>query len=151
MHLSDWVAVKHFTVNENWGDSSIISLDLVKELDLFREFTGIPMVITCGTQGDHVPNSQHPMGLAVDCVFRLPDGKTIWDVWIDAQRFAFKGIGVYPHWKLEGVAVGGLHLDVRKAPYRAQWIGRIDPIKGKQVYLPVSKENLLLAGFPQSR
>lgn len=146
MKAEDWASIKHFSINENWGDTSIISIDLVRELDAFREAISIPMVITCGTQGAHVPNSQHFKGLAADCVFDISQDLTIWDIWKRAFRFKFKGIGVYPYWKLNGRTVGGLHLDVRATVQTAQWIGHIDPL-GKQVYLPVTKSNLLLAGF----
>lgn len=107
-----------------------MSHELLLKLDDFRDYLGSPIFITCGTQGEHAANSQHYQGKAVDVVF--PDTKMgLLDRFIAAERFGFRGIGIYPEWKYQGRDFGGLHLDVRPLSYeldgtqeyqQARWI-----------------------------
>ena len=62
----------------------------------------------------HVADSEHYTGRAVD--FTVP-GVPLWEAWLALERFAFKGIGFYPHWNTPG-----FHADVRVAPFRARWM-----------------------------
>jgi len=62
----------------------------------------------------HVSDSQHYTGRAVDFVLQ---GVPFIEGWLALERFAFKGIGLYPYWNTPGY-----HADVRIAPYRARWI-----------------------------
>jgi uncharacterized protein YcbK (DUF882 family) len=68
---------------------------------------------SAGPDSPHVKDSQHFLGQAADLSIY---GCSLFDAWLSAERFAFKGIGVYPYWNNPG-----LHLDVRTAPYRARW------------------------------
>lgn len=137
----EWDQIKHFTMNENWGQPSLIDLSLVKELDRFRDFYGAPIEVTCGTQGVHEPNSYHYKGLAVDVVFPGSEKYKIFDIFISACRFNFMGVGLYPHWKWEGKAVGGLHLDMRPEPHKNLWLCRLDG-QNKQQYIEMNWLNL---------
>lgn len=142
MKDSDWTNLKYFSKNENWGDRSIIDLRLVRELEKFREFINVAVVISCGTQGAHCANSHHYKGLAVDVVIPDPGKFNLVDFFFAAMRFDFYGVGIYPDWKCSGVKVPGLHLDIRQcdeesiARYRATWIGQ-----GGH-YLPVNSQTI---------
>ena len=146
MNQVEWKAIKHFSSREAWGDPSKISSTLVHELDAFRELVGIPFIITCGTQGVHVGDSYHYLGQAVDLVIPSASKETLFDIALTAMRFTrFGGIGVYPDWQYNGSSCGGLHLDVRSEPYRAQWLAV--NIDGKQVYQQLNKANIQKAGL----
>jgi len=136
MKASDWAQIKFFKPTEAWGDVSKISFALVRELDSFRAYIDIPIQITCGTQGTHVEDSQHYLGLAVDVVFPSIDKKDLFDIYLAASRFGFKGIGVYPFWRPQG----GLHLDIRDTPMRHQWLAR--KIADKQYYVNLCSSEL---------
>lgn len=136
MKPTDWEAIRHFKPSENWGDVSKIDFQLVKTLDSFRDYIGTPIQITCGTQGKHVENSMHYLGKAVDIVFPSSDKDLLFDFFMCAVRFPFGGIGLYPDWKPSG----GLHLDVRSAPFKALWVGQ--KTDAGQVYLPMSISSL---------
>lgn len=139
MLKSDWDQIKHFTKDENWGDSSLINLELIKELDALRDYLKTAIVITSGTKGTHEPTSNHYTGYAVDVV--VP-GRNLLDTWIDANRFAFTGIGFYPGWTYESKVVGGLHLEkVTKQPFKKLWMG-IGTEKWNMQYVGMNAENL---------
>lgn len=136
MKATDWDSIRHFKASENWGDVSKINFQLVKTLDLFRDYIATPIQITCGTQGKHIENSMHYLGKAVDVVFPSIKKADLFDLFLCALRFSFGGVGIYPDWH----PMGGLHLDVRDAPFKAQWIGYNNG--SGQIYLPMTKDNL---------
>lgn len=146
MQLEEWAKIKFFNPSENWGDTSIIKYPLVKLLDVFRGRIGKPVKILCGTQGDHVNGSKHYIGEAVDIVFPWATKEELWDMYILAVKVGFRGIGVYPHWKLDGQEIGGLHLDIRETDEIVSWLGILDN-QGKQVYIPATRANLRSHGF----
>lgn len=126
MKESDWKKIKHFTRAEKWGDPDRMKYALISELDRYREYLKKSMIIHCGIQGNHVPDSTHYNGLAVDLhVTGIP----VFEAFIAALRFGFTGIGIYPQWNNPG-----LHLDMRDAEHRAIWT-RIDG-----VYRPVDQK-----------
>lgn len=116
------------------GSTAGLSPELVKELEAFARVVG-NLVITSGFRpGD---TGEHGKGLAADIV-PLRDIKLL-DLYLTAERFGFKGIGVYPSWQLDGKKVGGLHLDVRTAA-PGRWIGTGS---GKsQFYVALDEANL---------
>ncbi len=122
-----------------------MSFSLLQELDAFHDFLGQPMIVSCGTQGQHEKNSLHYVGSAVDLIFPRAGKAGMVDVLFAAMRFGFTGIGIYPDWELHGVKLGGLHLDNRVAPSRALWLGVIE--NGGRVYKALSVENLTDAGL----
>ena len=105
---------------------------MVHYIDYWREWLGkrwkspIRVIIhQCWEDGNHVENSLHYTGKAVD--LRLEeekeDGWRIIDVidqWMLAEMVdLFRGIGLYPFWHNPG-----LHLDIRKIPARwVKWSG----------------------------
>lgn len=105
--------LKFFTENENWGDASRINHRLLYELDSFRKEVGSPIIISCGTQGQHSEFSQHHKGKAVDVLCPALD---IFEFYLLAEQFNFTGIGIYVDWRFGGQQIGGLHLDVRDLP-----------------------------------
>lgn len=143
VHVVDpFAGIRHFRRNENWGDPDKMSPVLLQALDRYRERVGTPILVTRGTQGRGVDGSQHPFGRAVDLMFPSADPKLLLDLAFEAMRHdAFTGLGVYPDWTLNGRVLGGIHLDVRPAAFRAQWIGFKNP-QGKTVYGPLTALNL---------
>lgn len=137
MKKSDWNKIEHFTRSEKWGDPEKMNLMLLIELDRYRDYLKRRMIIHCGTQGKHTPDSQHYHGFAVDL---HAEGIPLFDAFIAALRFGFTGIGIYPQKKKKKGDPGwynpGLHLDKRSAQYRAIWTR----ING--VYRPVDQEIL---------
>ena len=122
-----------------WGDPVLMNFELLKRLDEFRTFINKPIIVTCGTNGNHATKSRHFSGEAVDVV--IPGSVSHLDSILNAFRF-FGGIGFYPHWKYNEEIVGGLHLDLRpQSTTMAQWMGVLDP-SGRQIYLPLNEKNL---------
>lgn len=91
-------------------------------MDDYRGSLGSPVVILVAyDEGGHEPDSAHyarpgePWSMAVDCYApKVP----LVDQWLTAERFDFRGIGLYPWWRREiqpGVyeRIPGLHLDIR--------------------------------------
>lgn len=127
MTPSDWSQIRHFLPSENWGDSAKMSLGLLKELDLYREFVGLPIVVSCGTQGVHCEQSEHALGIAVDIVFPNSSRDESLDLALAAMRFRFTGIGIYSAWEYDGKPVVGMHLDIRPSARKELWIGAGKP------------------------
>lgn len=112
---SDWSKLKWFRKHEGpfgFGEPDRVDFQLLWFLDLFREYLGLPIVVRCGTQGVHV-SCWHEKGLAVDvlidCAVRGP-----LNVLLDATRFPFTGIGIYPLAKYDRMKRPvGFHFDCR--------------------------------------
>ncbi len=136
--MTVWDRLDYFrpdNTTDQWGDSARMDDGLLLELDIFRHHLGVPIHVTSGFRNS--PGSQHALGLAVDIVC---PGIELLDFYLEAERFNFRGIGLYPHWKLDGKVIGGLHIDRRvKAP--ARWMGVLDS-DGDQVYIGLDKANL---------
>jgi uncharacterized protein YcbK (DUF882 family) len=143
--MTNFAGLKYFRPDssDNWGDPSKISRDLLLKLNAFREFIGKPIYVTSGYRAGN-SSSEHSRGLAVDIVC---PGIPLLQLYLAAERFDFKGIGVYPNWKYQGQIVGGLHLDVRTlhTPYGDRWLG-IKDYKGQNQYLELSAQSLKLHG-----
>ncbi len=142
--MRDWTLVNHFTKDENWGNPFLINEDLIYKLDGFRKELGVPIIITCGTQGKHKAGSFHYTGDAVDFVIADRCALDPLDIAFLALRFGFSGIGYYPHWKLWGKEVGGWHLDLT-TKRKAMWLGVME--KGEQAYRRFSGKNLKKYGI----
>ena len=114
-----WSQVKHFTPDEFGPGADHLSSELILELDAFRAFLGEKIVVTSGyREGD--PH-EHGKGLAVDIVIPKLGKMKLVNALFAAMRFKFRGIGIYSDWAYKGEVVGGLHLDMRVAEYRALW------------------------------
>lgn len=148
--MINWAKVKHFKSTENWGNPTLISPELIYELDAFRQRVGSRILISCGTQGKHCFNSFHywkrdpsddnemPKGLAVDIVF--PDvSAELPELFLEALKMNFMGVGIYPHWKYDDRITGGMHLDVRPTQYRATWIGLGDGLYEQATFENIQK------------
>ncbi len=116
--------LKHFTTNENWGNSEKVNGSLLILLDKIRELSNIPIVIhnAYATTG-HSSNSQHYLGNAVDFHFKTnrPYAEQIQileSILRLLQVYDFVGLGIYPDWGKKG-----FHLDVRGE--KARW-GRVN-------------------------
>ena len=106
---TDWSSVKHFKPEEWVLKPALVSTELVLLVDDFRDWVGKPFHIHVAWDANgHEVNSEHYLGLAVDLHV---EGLTLLDQWLAAERFPFRGIGVYPYWNSPG-----LHLDIRRSP-----------------------------------
>jgi len=109
--LLDWGVLKHFkkyNTSDVWGDPSKLDAELLMKLDDLREFIGMPIHILSGyREGDP---REHGKGTAAD--FVCP-GVSLMDLYLACERFAFRGLGVYPHWSYDGIVTGGCHADTR--------------------------------------
>lgn len=132
---ADWLNCKLLKPTMNWGDATKMNKWLVLETDVFLQKLGRSFIVSCGTNKVHLAHSQHASGDAVDICFPGMSKRDLFDAFLCASRFKFMGIGVYPDWNDPG-----LHLDWRKAPYRALWLG-FGTIK--QDYLALDLNNIL--------
>lgn len=143
--------LKHFQASE-FSDPDRMNHDLLYRLDALREYLNTEIFISSSTGGDHVSNSQHYLGNAVDVLFPKWQG-SLMSLFLIIERFGFSGIGIYPKWKINSKTIGGFHLDVRtvsKFQYK-RWIGipRLDESKNKVItaYLPFNMINLSKQGL----
>ena len=139
--LQDWNHFKYFSAHslvDQWGDAMKMNFKLIAELDKFREHLKHPIIVTSGFRPGN-PKSMHAVGRAVDIV--VPDFRNpLIDLFIEASRFDFTGIGMYADWKYNNRLVGGLHLDNRDGE-EARWIGNKDN-EGNNRYFPMDSEHL---------
>lgn len=107
MTQADWAKVKHFKPTENWGDWTKIEKAVIFLLDRMRENMGQSIIIHCAYDSSgHSTNSQHYLGRAVDLhIQNVP----LIDQYLLAERYGWRGIGVYTDWNNPG-----LHLDLRR-------------------------------------
>jgi hypothetical protein len=151
---ADWQKVRHFGPGENWGEADRMYFPFVAMLDRFREFVGVQIVISKGTQGKHVLTSNHYKGYAGDLVFPALAPWQLVDLFFNATRFDFTEVGIYPDWKYAEKITGGMHLafnpderqgDVARKKY---WIGTPEKTAtGDQLRVAVTVENLRRYGF----
>lgn len=137
--------MKYYTKDNKkhqYGDYDKLSQELLTEVDKLAQFLGQELLITSGYRaGD--PN-QHGKGFAVDIV--PTKAIKLMDLYLAAERFSFKGIGVYPNWSLNGSVVGGLHLDKRAVDMGARWIG-LNQSASNPDYIALSIDNLKKYGI----
>ena len=102
-----------------------VELNLLQRLSDYQKFINEDIYVSSGTGGEHKEGSFHYKALAVDILIVNPQ-RSLFEYYLDAERFNFSGIGVYPHWKYGDAQVGGLHLDRRPLIERgrsARWLG----------------------------
>lgn len=154
--IETWKNVDFFKPTDtpdNWGDPAAIADGLLLRLDDFRRFLGVPVYVSSGVRTNNPKSFHHPVNgaCAVDIV--VPDYKdSAMDLVLDAERFAFHGIGYYPHWAWGSRTCGGLHLDTR--PYKrkkdgtffkgSRWMGIMQG--DKQNYIALNYENMVRFG-----
>ena len=150
MTQDEWKSLKHFKSDENWGDPSLMLPELVFELDAMREYSGIAMFVSYGTQGEHVKTSLHypqnnpdGFGHAVDILFPGKPPRAILDLFIMASRFKWTGIGLYTGWELTKKPTAGMHLEMGSYSPRKYWLGVTS--EGEQVYESFSVKEMLVA------
>lgn len=143
-----WSSLKYFrkkSTQDNWGQPDKMSPLLLLKLDRFREFINSPLIVTSGYRANDP--GQHGKGLAVDVI--APGwGKPFFDLYLAAERFGFKGIGIYQGWQYKGNAINGLHLDERDTEGKpgARWMG-LGNSRDKNIYYTFNLENLFKLGF----
>ena len=120
----NWSSITYFSKNENWGDISKVSLNLILKLNRMRHKIKCPIYISpvkgavYATTG-HAPKSYHYKGKAAD-IFPSCD---LFDAFIAAIQVGFTGIGLYPYWGMYEpiIILGGLHVDIRPGPLKT-WV-----------------------------
>ena len=124
MTSEQWATIKHFTINENWGNPDKMDYGLLLMLDKYREAINKPIIIHCGyAQDGHTVNSMHYKGQAVDCHVMHAD---LLDLYLVAKHLNFGGTGIY-RW--------GIHLDNR-SELAKQWCCIDD------IYLPLTADHV---------
>jgi len=148
MSLNWWGILHHFKPDskvDKWGDPARMDANVLVKLDRLRHFIGHPIYVTSGFRGGD-PNI-HGQGRAVD-VMCPGFPSCVFDLYLIAERFNFKGIGIYPHWHWNDKVIGGLHLDERQIPLKnqgfnfkgARWIGVKSD--GINIYYPLDRKHL---------
>jgi hypothetical protein len=114
MLKTEWAKLKFFKETENWGDPSKMDFRLLWLLDCYREYIDQEILVTFGTQGEHVAHSQHPSGHAVDIVVDAAKKGPLFFL-LSAFKFPFSGIGIYPNARYAKFQRPlGLHFDTRE-------------------------------------
>lgn len=104
-------------------DVERLTKPFLSELSRFAAFVaerwGWRLIAHYGVEGEHKAKV-HADGCALDCHAEDARGQRVhWlAAYLEAERFHFTGLGVYPYWR-----DAGLHLDVRslKDPHEARW------------------------------
>ena len=137
MNHFDWKNIKHFR-KEEFNHPKRMAYAHVKRLDKFRDNLGSSIIITSDYRESET--SMHGKGLATDII--APKITNLFEFYLEAERFNFTGLGIYPHWQLNGNVIGGLHVDSRspKNGRGARWICIL--VNGKQEYITLNQENL---------
>lgn len=106
------VEIVHFT-EEEFTDVHGMHLPLLLELDRLREYIRARITVkesnpARSPHSSHMKDSLHYAGRATDIA---ANDKSLWDLFLSANRFKFTGIGVYPHWNQPG-----LHVEIGDEP-----------------------------------
>jgi hypothetical protein len=142
-----WNFLKHFSITENWGDSTKISGYLLFVIDAVREILGLPINLTCPAfaKSGHASNSYHGKGEALDGYIAksIFTPFEIFSNFIKAleklQIFKY-ALGYYPFWQDKKCI--GFHFDVR--PSNLFWIS---PRQGEYHYFNTKDEFLEAVKF----
>ena len=112
-----WDKLKHFNINEKWGNPDRMSIPLLLTLDHIREDIGRPIIVHRGHDAGSPPTSHHNWygrGGAVD--FHIEWNKSLFEgvmhiaTILDHMNIMF-GLGAYPYWNNPGY-----HIDLRVEP-----------------------------------
>ena len=107
----DWSTIRYFQAGEFQKDPEKIAWPVVELLDEMRHAAGVKIVIhVAWDDSGHEAGSAHytrttDFATAVDMRFV---GWSLLDQWLFAERYPWRGIGIYPYWRFPG-----LHLDLR--------------------------------------
>ena len=132
MEPEQWKEIPFFKPKE-FVNPEILNFDFMLKMVALRRFIRSRIIISSSFR-ENSPG-EHSRG-AVDIV--VPDySGSIVDLYFAAERFDFRGLGIYNHWEYKNKLVGGLHLDDRITKIAARWIGARDG------YHPLTHKNLL--------
>jgi hypothetical protein len=151
MTQEDWksnkaLRLKDPSIAHNWGDHTKICRSVIKLVDEFADTHKHQILVTCGTQGEHVEKSYHyphedrgGLGVALDIMFPKLKRRELPEVMLQLLRYPFGGIGIYTEWKLrpDWPSIGGFHVDTRPSSITATWIK-----EATGVYVGVTVANL---------
>lgn len=106
-----WLTVRHFTREEWPRDPDRILPAVVHLADQMREDSGWPIVVhVAWDDAGHVGDSTHYTDrteFATGFDFHFA-GVPLVEQWLFAERYPWRGLGVYPYWNTPG-----LHCDLR--------------------------------------
>jgi hypothetical protein len=124
--MSIWNELKYFKKSEfNYPDK--LKKEILLKVDCFRAHIQSKLIVT----SDFREGPGQHQGFALDII--APDWKShLLDLYFQAERFGFDGIGVYSFWQYYGRTTGGLHVDFGGREKAARWLS---PEKG--LYLPL--------------
>lgn len=148
MTPDQWKTIRHFSPSDTgFGDPEKIDFSIVSAIDQFRDLLNTPIHVTFGTQGAHVAGSQHYLGLATDLIFPEKDLRSLAGIFKTATECGlFHGVGIYPHWRMNGIRRGGIHVDTRKIGGLHTWMG-VPGDHLAQIYIPASEDNFTKWGL----
>lgn len=145
--LTHWDGLRHLRPGYGeWGSAHEMKRSLLVVLDMFINSLGAPAEVIRGysiDDSDEPTELGHRFGLAAHVLFPTFNGD-LFDIFLEADKFLFFSIGIYPDWKHKKKKVGGLHVDTYTGlQHPLRWIG-IETTPDKYIYMPVTKENLRL-------
>ena len=148
-----WKLIQHFSPKEHWGDLDKVSMKLVLTADDFRDFIGVPLLLTPAGEGaayctrGHAEESWHyailgrnEYAMAVD-VFPWEDFLAVFEIALHYDKW--RGVGAYPYAKYHTkrkLIRGMLHLDIRTTE-RLYWYR--DQDGEYHYYMPKDRGTLL--------
>ena len=125
MPAAFWSSIRHFQPAEWPRDPDRVNPAVVMLADLMREDSGWPIVVhVAWDDTGHVSGSSHYTAFTDFCSafdFHFV-GPPLLEQWLFAERYPWRGIGLYPHWQTPG-----LHCDLRT-------LGRDHPEMGHRWY-----------------
>jgi len=136
MTIDEFRRLHNFSIDEKdiQGRSLISQIDIVKpELMLkiddsvniakaeYGETAG-QFLVHCITAGEHVKDSRHYTGEAIDGHFR---GLNLFQTAMILFKNRFTAIGLYPEWRHKGI-----HVDIRKQGHVTTWVQK----QGEYIY-----------------
>lgn len=135
MTLADWQACKFLKLQterdlrHNWGEISQIDRSVIRTLDTFASTYNHIVLVTCGTQGQHIDGSYHyptsdRLGIALDFMMPNVSRRGLPDILFQLLKYPFGGVGIYSDWALQKgrPCIGGFHVDMRPTSVKATWL-----------------------------
>lgn len=148
---AQWDGLKHLHPDVGiWGDSHEMDEKFLHIVDSFVSHIDCKVEILKGFSSVNGPGPAdigHKCGRAVHIVATNFTG-TLFDLYLEAVKFPFHGIGIYRDWYVGSKKLGGLHLDnyVMPGTLPLRYLC-IKNHRGIPQYLDLTVENLKALGI----